>query len=158
MSGANDPTNLITNPCFDPSSSGLATGWTKNGSGTASVAAVGASVGVGNWQELTAADANLTYFSQSITTVVGNVYEVAFGVKADATGRLFTRIATSPAYDPFGDGYARGAIAEADGLIVNGRFTATATSTPVYLGMTGAAGLVGFRQVTIRDLTALGVV
>lgn len=155
--GANDPTNLAPNPCFDPSSGGLATSWTKNGTATASVTAVTAGYGVGNWQELTAADTSFSYLSAAATTVVGNVYEFACGMKADATGRPFMRIATASAVDPIYAVGAWGAITEADGIIVTQRFVATSTSTPIYLGLNSAAGAVGYRQVTVRDLTALGV-
>lgn len=155
--GAGDPTNLVPNPCFDPHAGGLATSWGKSGTAVASITAVSSAIGAGNWQELTAGDATLSVLSNAVATIVGNVYEVAFGVKCDATGRPFTRFLTSPAFDPFGDGYNRGEITEADGLIVTGRFTAVGTSTPVYLGTNGAAGVVGYRQVTVRDLTALGV-
>lgn len=152
--GANDPTNLVTNGLFSASSGGLGTSWTKYGSGTTTITAVTAGQGFGNWQDI-GADAGGTQVEQWVTTVVGNVYELSFRLKKDATPGFRVRNISG---DFLGDYKGAGtAITEAGGALVVNRFTAVSTSSQLLFGAKGASGTCSIAQVTCRDLTALGV-
>lgn len=152
---ANDPTNKVVNGLFqtDTNADGLADSWTKYGTGTSTLSAVAAGEGSGNWQVL-APGGVVTQLEQWITTVIGNTYELS--LRCYATGVATLRIRGFGG-DLTGDFSVHGAITSASGAVGSRRFVAIATSTQLLLGASGASGTVGFGQVTVRDLTALGV-
>lgn len=151
-----DANNEATNGLFltDSNVDGLADGWTKAGTATTSLAAVGAGLGLGNWQLLTAADTAATQIYRDIAVTAGHDYEFAMRFRTDGGGR--PRIRLSGLWDFGGDYKDIGEITEADGCIVIGRWTAAATGNQrFFLGLSGEIGQVGFAQFTVRDLTAI---
>ena len=147
-----DVSNLFVNGLFlsDSNADGLADSLTKSGAGVASLVAAGAN-GFGNWQVCAPGGADTQIF-QDVTTVVGRTYEAYAGVYC--TGAATIRFRLPGADYPASHG-AFGPIAETAGAVVTARFVATTTSSRINLGANGASGEVGYRQVTVRDITTI---
>ena len=161
--GKADASNLITNGCFvgDANADGVADNWTKVGSGITaqSLIAMTSDEGVGNWQSVTC-NGTLGYVEQTISSgwSVGDVVEYTGRWETDmasgATVQLrFTN--GTPAFET----YACATAATAGRVwCIRETVPTGTTAIVVRLVVNTSAGDLRIGQVTLRNLTALGVV
>ena len=165
---ASDPYNLVTNGIFvgDTNSDGCANSWVEasGGAGSNDELVSGGATVPGNWQKVTLAMTGAPYYTQTITGwSVGDVLLFAARVRADISGS--ERFGLSLALSPSG---RRRPISACDLRTTGDDGQVFAAIIKVPTGTTGivvqllttavaAGGTVEFAQVTVRNLTALGL-
>lgn len=166
---ASDPYNLVTNGIFvgDTNSDGCANNWVEasGAAGANDELVSGGSTVPGNWQKVTLAMNGAPYYTQTITGwSVGDVLLFAARVRASISGseRFGMSLALSPGARRRPINSCDLSTAGDDGQIFAAiiRVPTGTTAIVAQLLTTAVAvgGTVEFAQVTVRNLTALGIV
>jgi lysophospholipase L1-like esterase len=158
----NDPTNLITNGVFvgDSNADGLADNWFVEGGTFASKSLSAISGGYGNWQTLTC-NGGIGYIYATFpggSWSVGDVLALGARYEADAATEVQVRIICSGAARNIDAVYNWTYAGFAGECYLEAPIPSGTNSAYVRLLVNTTAGAVRFGQVTVRNLTTLGLV
>lgn len=164
-----DATNLVTNGCFvgDANADGVANNWTKVGSGgthTWTLEADASNV-LGNWQQDVVSSAGLTYLVQTIASGWSVGDRLYFCGKYASSGAVAGGLAPQAKMVFEGAGKNLGAmylpvldVADWSFFGIEGTVPAGTTHIDLQLYASSGTGTFRFGQVTVVNLTTLGVV
>lgn len=155
-----DPANLITNGVFvnDANADGVADSWSQSGTFSAKSLST-LTGGFGNWQSVTS-NGTTAYLFQSIASgwAVGDVLAFGAKIEKDATVSSSVQIqCTGGAYNPRIVSSVTAELTDAWNGYIEFPVPASTTAIEVRLIANVAAGEVKFGQVTLRNLTTLGI-
>lgn len=164
-----DATNLVTNGCFvgDANADGVADNWTKSGSAgthTWTLEADASNV-LGNWQQDVISSAGLTYLTQTISSGWSVGDRLYFCGKYASSGAVAGSLSPQAKVIFWGANASLGAmylpILDVDDRAffgIEGTVPSDITSMTIQLYASVGTGTLRFGQVTLVNLTTLGVV